>query len=244
MAKFLTGLFRHASKKIGLVLDNIAEQFKTKIAELIAKKESLSDEDIAKEVDGLIGMCETLPETEGKAKLVRFLEDFKAVKTQDRKVAEEAAKAVTELFTQLDTEAAKDIPEAVETGDEENKEEEAEDEEDEAEAEKKEETKDEDEKTPSLEDIYEYVKKRMGEETQDGDEEDEKKEVTADKALPKIPVKLTSDGASRGGLDELKIFFDNARKQCYHGRNGRKCTPKKEPAFILQHADPLKLTKF
>jgi hypothetical protein len=55
-------------------------------------------------------MTNDLPDEDEKAKLDRFLEDFKSVKEQDEATAKEAASMVADLFEKLDTEAMKDVP--------------------------------------------------------------------------------------------------------------------------------------
>ena len=109
---FLTGLFRAARKRTQTT-DNDMGQFRTKIEELVASKDSLSDEDVVKKVEELKGYTADLP-GEGKAKVDRFLEDFKNLKEIDAAAAKEAADMVSDLFEKLDTEAMQDVP-AVET---------------------------------------------------------------------------------------------------------------------------------
>lgn len=105
----LTGLFRAARKRTQTT-DNDMGQFRTKLEELVEQKGSLSDEDVVKRVDELKEMTIDLPDADEKAKLDRFLEDFKSVKEQDDATAKEAAGMVADLFEKLDTEAMKDVP--------------------------------------------------------------------------------------------------------------------------------------
>ena len=105
----LTGLFRAARKRT-LTTDNDMGKFRDKLTELVEQKGSLSDEDVVKRVDELKEMTIDLPDEEEKAKLDRFLEDFKSVKEQDDATAKEAANMVADLFEKLDTEAMKDVP--------------------------------------------------------------------------------------------------------------------------------------
>lgn len=107
--KLLTGLFRAARKRV-MTHDNDMGMFRDKINELVEQKDSLSDEDVVKRVDELKEMTIDLPDEEEKAKLDRFLEDFKSVKEQDGNAAKEAASMVADLFEKLDTAAMKDVP--------------------------------------------------------------------------------------------------------------------------------------
>lgn len=107
--KLLTGLFRMARKRTQTT-DNDMGMFRDKLTELVEKKDSLPDEEVVKRVDELKGMTEDLPDEDEKAKLGRFLEDFKSVKEQDEATAKEAASMVADLFEKLDTEAMKDVP--------------------------------------------------------------------------------------------------------------------------------------
>lgn len=108
--KLLTGLFRLARKR-AQTTDSGAGDFRGAITELVEKKDSLSDEEIARKVGQLESMCGDLPESDGKGKLGRFLEDFKSLKEQDGATAKEAAGMVADLFEKLDAEAMKDAPE-------------------------------------------------------------------------------------------------------------------------------------
>lgn len=125
--KLLTGLFRAARKRV-MTHDNDMGMFRDKLNELVEQKETLSDEDVVKRVDELKEMTIDLPDEEDKAKLDRFLEDFKSVKEQDDAAAKEAASMVADLFEKLDTAAMKDVPAVEETETEESVEEEATDE--------------------------------------------------------------------------------------------------------------------
>ena len=122
--KLLTGLFRMARKRTQTT-DNDMGMFREKLNELVASKDSLSDEEVAAKVDELKGFTADLPGDEDKAKLDRFLDDFKAVKEQDEATAKEAAGMVADLFEKLDTAAMQDVP-AVEPAAEESAEPEAE----------------------------------------------------------------------------------------------------------------------
>lgn len=243
--KLLTGLFRAARKRV-MTHDNDMGMFRTKLDELVEQKDSLSDEDVVKRVDELKEMTIDLPDEEEKAKLDRFLEDFKTIKEQDGAAAKEAAGMVADLFEKLDTAAMKDVPvveepKAEETTTEEVVEEtEAKDGEETlgeymAETDKKDneefkeglkapETNDDGE-SPfneyTLEEIYQYIKKRQAEEAgeatdgcaKDGaeevekEEEKEEKEVVTDNA-PRIPVTMNGTTAGAG----LTALFNTIKK--------------------------------
>ena len=106
--KLITGLFRFARKRVQTT-DTDMGAFRDKIDELVAKKDSLSDEEVESKVEELKTMSADLPESEDKGKLDRFLEDFKSVKEQDEATAKEAAGMVADLFEKLDTEAMQDV---------------------------------------------------------------------------------------------------------------------------------------
>lgn len=224
--KLLTGLFRYARKRTQTT-DNDMGMFRTKLEELVSSKDSLSDEDVAKRVDELKEMTIDLPDEEEKAKLDRFLEDFKSVKEQDEATAKEAADMVANMFEKLDTEAMKDVPDV---GTEETVEEtvteepltegaapeateEAEEAVEETVAPEGEEEKTEDADPNSeytLEEIYQFIKKRMAEDSCAGDsaeevekEEEKEEEVVADHA-PRIPVTMNMNSKpSAGSLGEM-----------------------------------------
>ena len=199
--KLLTGLFRMARKR-SQTKDNDLGMFREKIVDLVEKKDSLSDEDIAKKVEELKGLIVDLPDGDDKAKLDRFLEDFKAVKEQDSATAKEAASMIADLFEKLDTEAMKDVP-AAEKVVEETKEKTVADEDEKKPAEEdKKSVADEEEKTLAdytFEELYQLLKKRMAE------DEDCKEETVTDCA-PRVAVTM-NDNTAKGSLAEMLNNF-------------------------------------
>lgn len=113
----LTGLFRAARRRLQTRDADLGE-FRVKIEDLIKSKDTYSDEEIAEKVEELKTMTNDLPDSDDKSQLVRFLEDFKEVKSQDEATANEAGKVVADMFEKLDTEAMKDYPETTETTEE------------------------------------------------------------------------------------------------------------------------------
>lgn len=233
--KLLTGLFRFARKRTQTT-DNDMGMFRDKLDELVKGAANLKDEEVEAKVEELKGIAADLPDSEDKAKLDRFLEDFKSVKEQDEATAKEAASMVSDLFEKLDTEAMKDVPVEEEVSEKEEVVEEQ------APEVKEDETKDEDEKAEevaeevveetvapegddaganaeyTLEEIYQFIKKRMAEDAAacDGaeeveeakEEEEEKEEVVTDNACPRIPVTMNGS-AARGSLADM---FNNIKK--------------------------------
>lgn len=230
--KLLTGLFRAARKRV-MTTDNDMGMFRTKLDELVASKDKLTDEEVAAKVDELKGFTADLPGDEDKAKLDRFLDDFKAVKEQDEAAAKEAAGMVADLFEKLDTEAMKDVPEppaeeapaeeaaAAEAAEEpapEATEEVAEiAEETEAPAAEEGEPEDADPGANAeytLEEIYQFIKKRMAEdaacqdeapeaEEETTEEEEKEEEVVTDHAAPFIPITVNNSNKATGSLAEM-----------------------------------------
>lgn len=231
--KLLTGLFRMARKRTQTT-DNDMGMFREKLTELVEKKAELPDEEVAKRVDELKEMTVDLPESEDKSKLDLYLEDMKSVKEQDDATAKEAASMVSDLFEKLDTEAMKEVDGGAETTEEATEEVAAEEEaplvESEAAPEATEEATEAVEETVapeeeegkaedadpnadySLEEIYQFIKKRMAEdaacaedsaeEVEEEKEEDEEEEVVADHA-PRIPVTMNGTPAAKGSLAEM-----------------------------------------
>ena len=232
----LTGLFRAARKRV-MTTDNDMGMFRQKLDELVASKDSLSDEEVVKKVEELKGYTSDLP-GEGKAKIDRFLEDFKSIKEQDEASAKEAAGMVADLFEKLDTEAMQDVP-AVEEAAEETPAETAEPaseeetvtteeiaEETEIPAEGEKEAEDADPNPEyTLEEIYQFCKKRReedeaaaadasacdsAEEVEEAEEKEkeEEEEVVTDHA-PFIPVTINQKPAATGTLASM---FAEAKK--------------------------------
>lgn len=211
--KLLTGLFRLAHKRVQTT-DTDMGAFRDKITELVEKKDSLSDDEINGKVEELKTMSADLPESDDKGKLDRFLEDFKSVKEQDGATAQEAAKMVADLFEKLDTEAMKDVPETAvektETPPAEQK--------DGAAEEPETQTKDADgEGTAApdsgksnaqytLEEIYQFIKKRLAEDSGEKAEEEEKEEEeteTVTDHAPHIPVTMNGGAPGEGSIGEM-----------------------------------------
>ena len=236
--KLLTGLFRAARKRT-LTTDNDMGMFREKLSELVEKKAELPDEEVAKRVDELKEMTVDLPESEDKSKLDLYLEDIKSIKEQDDATAKEAASMVSDLFEKLDTEAMKGVDGGAEATEEATEEVAAEAEaplvESEAAPEATEEATEAVEETVapeeeegkaedadpnadySLEEIYQFIKKRMAEdacaedsveEVEEEKEEDEEEEVVADHA-PRIPVTMNGTPAAKGSLADM---FEEIKK--------------------------------
>lgn len=211
----LTGLFRFARKRTQTT-DTDMGAFRDKITELVAQKDTLKDDEVVNRVEELKVMASDLPDTEDKDKLLRFIEDFGAVREQDPATAKEAASMVADLFEKLDTEAMKKVSEEIPAEPPATDESPAGDGEPPAPDEQKKilppngnETGDqspEENREYSLEEIWQFIKKRMAE---DGcaptkDEEQEQKDdegITADHA-PHIPVTMTGAPAA-GSLGEM-----------------------------------------
>lgn len=211
--KLLTGLFRLARKRVQTT-DTDMGAFRDKITELVEKKDSLSDDEITTKVEELKAMSADLPESDDKGKLDRFLEDFKSVKEQDRAAANEAAKMVADLFEKLDTEAMKDVPETAvketETPPAEQKDGAAHDPETQAKVADDEETAEQDSEKNNaqytLEEIYQFIKKRLaedsGEKTEEKKKEEEETETVTDHA-PHIPVTMNGGAPSEGSIGAM-----------------------------------------
>ncbi len=229
--KLLTGLFRLARKR-AQTTDTDMGAFRDKITELVEKKDSLPDDEINGKVEELKAMSADLPESDGKGKLDRFLEDFKSLKEQDEATAKEAAKMVADLFEKLDTEAMKDVPETAAEETEtpppaEQKDGAAEEPESlggyvkknvEEDIKHATQTKDadgeetaapdagEDSARYTLEEVYQFIKKRLaedsGEKTEEKEKEEEETETVTDHA-PRIPVTMNGGAPSEGSIGAM-----------------------------------------
>lgn len=211
--KLLTGLFRFARKRV-LTADTDMGAFRDKITELVEKKDSFSDDEINRKVEELKTMSADLPESDDKGKLDRFLEDFKSVKEQDGATANEAAKMVADLFEKLDTEAMKDVPETAvketETPPAEQKDGETQKAETQTKDANGEETtapdKGKDNAQYTLEEIYQFIKKRLaedsGEKTEEKKKEEEETETVTDHA-PHIPVTMNGGVPGEGSIGAM-----------------------------------------
>lgn len=206
----LTGLFRKARKSLQTT-DNDMGMFRDKLNQLVQGKDTLTDEEVAAAVEELIGMTNDLPDSDGKAELLRYLEDFKQIKGQDQEVAEKAANAIAGMFEGLDTEAMKDAPDMTEAAGDPAAEEAAEEiveetegldtdgqEEAAEEVVEEEVQKDADPNAEyTLEEIYQFIKKRMAEDTDEeaGVEAEEETVESQDEACEEKEDEVVTDHA-------------------------------------------------
>ena len=109
--KLLTGLFLAAKRSL-MTRDSGADEFKSKLDELVNRKDGLSEAEVSSRVAELEKLTADIPDGDEKAKLTSFLEDFKAVKEQPPEVAKKAADGIFELYQSLCNEALKDSPES------------------------------------------------------------------------------------------------------------------------------------
>ena len=250
--KLLTGLFLAAKRSL-MTRDSGADEFKSKLDELVNRKDGLSEAEVSSRVAELEKLTADIPDGDEKAKLTRFLEDFKAVKEQPPEVAKKASDGIFELYQSLCNEALKDSPEsaAAPAGGNPDNGGKVEDDEAAAAATKETqapagETKDADlakgvenagkaagaglaagaklatsdaDGAPlseeQMEQVYQYIKKRMEQDTAGGTTDDdgkapddgEGKETEKDTGVtdhaPRIPVNLPNSSQSAGGLGGL-----------------------------------------
>lgn len=107
--KLLTGLFMAAKRRL-MTHDGDACAFKGKLDDLVNRKDELNPESIAQAVEELKKLTADIPDSEDMAKLLRFIEDFKAVKEQTPEVAKEAAEAVAKQYETRCNAALQDAP--------------------------------------------------------------------------------------------------------------------------------------
>lgn len=212
----ITGLFRTIRKRLQLTCDNDMGAFREKLELVVKEKDRLGEDEISEKVTELVGLTEDLPDGEEKEKLLRYLEDFKGVKAQEADVAMEAAKAVSDLFEKLDTDAMeKDVAEEKPAEEIIEKEEEIQETEKamDAEAAEPDQAKDEDpDPEYSLNEIYQYIKRRMAEDAEAAAEE-QVKEKTEEKiedgkcgvmdGIPGISLENTKTSTGKAGLDDI-----------------------------------------
>ena len=228
--KLLTGLFLAAKRSL-MTRDSGADEFKSKLDELVNRKDGLSEAEVSSRVAELEKLTADIPDGDEKAKLTRFLEDFKAVKEQPPEVAKKAADGIFELYQSLCNEALKDSPESAAEpagGNPDNGKPETQ--------KPAGETKDADLAkgvenagkaagaglaagtklaTSQMEQVYQYIKKRMEQDAAggttdddgndsggDGGKEAEKDTGVADHA-PRIPVNLPNSRQQSGGVGGL-----------------------------------------
>ena len=207
--KLLTGLFRAARRRLQTKDTDLGE-FRVKIEELIKSKDSMSDDEIVTKVEELKTMTEDLPESDEKSQLVRFLEDFKEVKNQDEATAKEAGKAVADMFEKLDTEAMKDYPETTETT-----------EEVEEVVEETEEVEDDDPNSEyTMEEIYQFFKKRAAEDEEFisfikermAEDDGEKVDTLGEYAKENIKEDVKNITQTKDHAPQIKINLGNTNK--------------------------------
>ena len=104
MLKFKSGLFHTLLKKFGGTKDSVS------VRESLAllTKDGVTEEQIVLTVDAIIEKAAALPESDGREKLTRFLEDLKLAKSFDAAMVTDAVDKTATLFEVLDAAAEED----------------------------------------------------------------------------------------------------------------------------------------
>ena len=110
MNKFVSGLWRAITRRLAGGVDDRAS-FKEKLDRLVADREKLTADAVGVAVEGLKADCSTLPDSPGKLKLIRFVEDMRMVKDQAPEASAAAAKLIADEYATLDAEAMAEVPE-------------------------------------------------------------------------------------------------------------------------------------
>jgi hypothetical protein len=103
---YVSGLYRSARKFVAGVMDADLGKFRETINQVVTNRATLSDEEMANDIEALISYINDLPDSDEKNKLTRFIEDFpKGIKEKDDALAQKAGELITSLFEKLDTES-------------------------------------------------------------------------------------------------------------------------------------------
>jgi len=101
MAKLKSGLFHTVAKALGMAKDSVP--VRTQLAALTSK--DVTEDQIKMTVDSVMKRAETLPDSEGKEQLTRFLDDLRLVKSFDSALVTDAVDKTSTLYETLDTAA-------------------------------------------------------------------------------------------------------------------------------------------
>ncbi len=108
-----TGLFHSIINAFMGVKDSSTKTFRESLGAVIKDRASLSDAEISSKISKIGEMCATLPDSEKKAKLLRFVDDLAFVKGQSDDVALKAVGMVSDAYEDLEKSAMDDMPEEV-----------------------------------------------------------------------------------------------------------------------------------
>lgn len=111
MKKPSTGLF-HIIRSI-FVGDAKPKSFRDALTEVVQGRATLDPDALAKKIEKVAGICDSLPDSEGKSNLLRLMDDMKLVKDHDDAVALKAVDVVAGLYEKLDKQVADSMPEVV-----------------------------------------------------------------------------------------------------------------------------------
>lgn len=104
MAKFKSGLFHSIGKLLGGTKDSVS----VRDSLALLTKEGTTEEQVVLTVDAVILKASALPDSEGREKLTRFLEDLKLSKTFDAALVADAVAKTADLYEVLDNAAEED----------------------------------------------------------------------------------------------------------------------------------------
>ena len=102
-----SGLIYAVRKMLGV--KDTAKPFTEQVDELIRDRAKFSDDEVSKRVDILRDSIVDLPESDGRAKLDRFVEDLARIKEESDESASEIVKIVNGLYSTLDAAAVEDV---------------------------------------------------------------------------------------------------------------------------------------
>ena len=198
-----SGLMYAVHKILGV--KDSAKPFKNQVDELIKDRSKIDDTEVNRRVGFLKDSITDLPESAGRDKLDRFIEDMARIREESDEAASKIGEIVSGLYDSLDSEAVKEVAddeghEKTETKAEEKKEEHEKSES--PSKEKKEETKDDESKTKDDDDNDKSKTKDDDDDddkskTKDDDDDDDDKKKDSDKSHitdSDIKVILTKDG--------------------------------------------------
>lgn len=121
--KVHSGLVHFIKKKLKGVNDgNDTESVVGIIDSISDSMENYSEEELSNLTNKIIELCKSLPDSEEKEKLVRYVADIPLLKGEEKAVADEALSCIKESYKTLDSDAVSDIMEKAEMPEEEKKE--------------------------------------------------------------------------------------------------------------------------
>lgn len=107
-----SGLIHAVKKRLMGVFDGKDSQsFESVVDEISTTLQNIDEDGLKAKTASLVGYCDSLPDSDEKDKLLRYIADIPLLKDEDKEVAEEALNCIKESYKSLDSDAVSETME-------------------------------------------------------------------------------------------------------------------------------------